>query len=57
MADSVEPNIAGLEIVTDTVANVTDSFSLATKNSCLVVTLATRFLYDLDFNYIVKQLS
>ena len=50
MADLVEPNIAGLKIVTDTVANATDVFSLATKNSCLVVTLVTRFLYDLDFN-------
>ena len=37
----------GLEIVTDRVANVTNIFSLATKNSGLVATLATRFLsYD-----------
>ena len=43
MANSEEPNIAGLEIVTDTVA-------LATKISGLVATLATRFLYDLDLN-------
>ena len=42
---------SGLEIVADTVAcNVTSIFSLATKNSGLVVTLATRFLYDLDLN-------
>ena len=36
--------------MTDTVANVTNSFSLATKISGLVATLATRFLYDLDLN-------
>ena len=38
----------GLEIVTDTVANATNIFSLATKNSSLVAKVATRFLYDLD---------
>ena len=36
---------AGLEIATDTVANATNSFSLATENSGLVATLATTFLY------------
>ena len=41
---------AGLEIATDTVANVTNIFSMATKNYRLVATLATRFLYDLDLN-------
>ena len=41
---------AGLEIVTDKVANVTSIFSLATKTSSLVATLATRFLYDIDLN-------
>ena len=41
---------AGLEIATDTVANATNIFSLATKNSGLVATLVTRFLYDLDLN-------
>ena len=40
----------GLEIVTDTVINVTNIFSLATKNSGIVATLATRFLFDLDLN-------
>ena len=40
----------GLEIATDTVANATNIFSLATKNSSLVAKLATRFLYDLDLN-------
>ena len=42
----------GLEIATDTVANATNTniFSLVTKNSGLVATLATRFLYDLDLN-------
>ena len=40
--------IAGLEIATDTVANATNIFSLATKNSSLVAKVATRFLYDLD---------
>ena len=40
----------GLELTTDTVANVTNIFSLATKNSGSVTTLATRFLYDLDLN-------
>ena len=40
----------GLEIATDTVANATNIFSLATKNSSLVATLVTRFLYDLGLN-------
>ena len=35
--------IPGLEIAADTVANVTNIFSLATKNSGLVATLATRY--------------
>ena len=39
---------SGLEIATDTVANATNIFSLATKNSSLVAKVATRFLYDLD---------
>ena len=47
----MEPNIAGLKIVTDMVANVTDICSLVTKNSDLVTTLATRFLYDSDLNW------
>ena len=52
MADyKVEPNKAGLKIVTDMVANVTDICSLVTKNSDLVTTLATRFLYDSDLNW------
>ena len=37
----------GLEIATDMVANATNIFSLATKNSSLVAKVATRFLYDL----------
>ena len=41
---------AGLEIVTDMVTNATNMFSLVTKNSGLVATLVTRFLYDLDLN-------
>ena len=36
-------DMTGLEIATDTVANATDIFSLATKNSGLVATVATRF--------------
>jgi len=40
----------GLEVATDTVANATNMFSLMTKNSGLVATLATRFMYDLDLN-------
>ena len=36
--------------MTDTVANVTNIFSLATTNSGLVATLVTRFLYDLNLN-------
>ena len=40
----------GLEIATDAVTNATNIFSLATKNSGLVATLATRFLHDLDLN-------
>ena len=43
-------NSAGLEIATDMVANATNIFSMATKNSGLVATLETRFLYDLDLN-------
>ena len=39
---------SGLEIATATVANATNIFSLATKNSSLVAKVATRFLYDLD---------
>ena len=39
-----------LEVVTHTVTNATDIFSLAPKNSGLVATLVTRFLYDLDLN-------
>ena len=35
--------LAGLEIATDTVANATNIFSLATKNSGLVAKVATRF--------------
>ena len=41
---------SGLEIATDTVANATNIFSLATKNSSLVAKVATRFLYDLALN-------
>ena len=41
---------AGLEIATDAVANATNIFSLVTKKSGLVATLATRFPYDLDLN-------
>ena len=40
----------GLKIATDRVANVTNIFSLATKNSSLVGKVATRFLFDLDLN-------
>ena len=43
-------DIAGLEIATDTVANATNIFSLATKNCGLVAKVATRFLYILDLN-------
>ena len=44
----------GLEIATDTVANATSIFSLATKTSGLVATLATRILYDIDLKSKVK---
>ena len=44
----------GLEIATDTVANATNIFSLATKNSGLVAKVATRFLYILDLNLMSK---
>ena len=37
------PRKSGLEIATDTVANATNIFSLATKNSGLVAKVATRF--------------
>ena len=40
----------GLKIATDRVANVTNIFALATKNSSLVAKVVTRFLSDLDFN-------
>ena len=40
----------GLKIATDMVTNVTNIFSLVTKNSSLVTKVATRFLYDLDLN-------
>ena len=40
----------GLKIATDMVANATNIFSLATKNSGLVAKVVTRFLYDLDLN-------
>ena len=36
--------------MTDKVTNVTNIFSLASKNSGLVATLRTRFPYDLDLN-------
>lgn len=39
-----------LEIATTTVTNLPNVFSLVTKNSVLVLTLGTRFLYDLDLN-------
>ena len=42
--------------MTDTVTSATNIFSLATKNSCLVATLVTRFLYDLDLNLTLKQI-
>ena len=42
--------------MTDTVTRATNIFSLVTKNSCLVPTLVTRFLYDLDLNLKLKQL-
>ena len=50
--NNVEFNVVntGLQIATDVVANATNIFSLVTKNSGLVATLATRFLYDLDLN-------
>jgi len=37
-----------LVIVTDTVADASNIFSLATKKSGLFDTMATRFLYDLN---------
>ena len=40
--------LAELKIATNMVANATKIFSLATKNSGLVATLATRFFFDLD---------
>ena len=40
--------LAELKIVTNKVTSATNIFSLATKNSGLVTTLATRFLFDLD---------
>ena len=42
--------ISGLKIATDVVANATNILFLATKNSGLVATVATGFLYHLDLN-------
>ena len=42
--------------MTDTVTSATNIFSLVTKNSCLVATLVTRFLYDLELNLKLKQI-
>ena len=43
---TMTPFSTGLEIVTDTVANATNIFFLANRNSGLVATLATTFPYD-----------
>ena len=51
MAYSSKCEIQGLEIATDTVANATNIFSLATKNSGLVAIVVTWFLYILDLNW------
>ena len=45
-----QKHVSGLKIANDTVANATNIFSLAIKNSGLVATLVTRFLDDLDLN-------
>ena len=50
MCHTKETAKSELEIATDTVANATNTFSLVTKNSGLVATLAIRLLYDLDLN-------
>ena len=42
--------------MTGTVTSATNIFSLVTKNSSLVATLVTRFLYDLDLNLKLKQI-
>ena len=44
--------LSGLEFVVNTVTNTTTGiiFSLVTKNTGLVATFFTRFLYDLDLN-------
>ena len=39
----LSPQYPGLETATDTIANATNIFSLATKNSGLVAKVATRF--------------
>ena len=46
---------SGLEIATDTVANATNIFSLATKNSSLVAKVATRFHVILLCFFIIKN--
>ena len=43
-------HLAGLQVATDTSTNATNIFSLVTKHSGLVATLATRFLCALDVN-------
>ena len=45
ITDSTFTAVSGLEIATDTVANATKTLNLATKNSSLVATLATMFLW------------
>ena len=55
--DNLLLSIAGLEIVTDTVTNATNIFSLVTKNSGLVATLVTRFLYDLHLGKLIKRVK
>ena len=45
---TMDAALAELKIGTNMVTNATKIFSLATKNSGLVATLATRFLFDLD---------
>ena len=40
----------GVTLTSPTVTNVTNIFFLATKNSGVVATLATSFLFDLDVN-------
>ena len=56
MRDLAAIVMPGLEIATDTVANATTTFNLATKNSSVVATSATMFPLQLK-NKVEEKIS